>query len=108
MYYHCMYGTRTHYTVCPMQAMRLCANTLTRNNTVGKSMGRERRKNGKYKYANTRVVFELMHATKVSCNVVCIGNTNMLITVISIPSHCAARWEVSPLNVLSRIVPKAQ
>ena len=35
-------------------------------------------KNGKYKYANTRVVFELMHATKVSCNVGFIGYTNML------------------------------
>ena len=56
-------------------------------------MGRERRKNGKYNYSNMRVVFELMHATKVSCNVVFIGNTNIL---ISIPSHCAARWEVSP------------
>ena len=52
-------------------------------------------KNGKYKYANTRVVFELMHATKVSCNVGFIGNSNML---ISIPLHCAARWEVSPLK----------
>ena len=40
-------------------------------------------------------IFELMHATKVSCNLVFIGNTNML---ISIPLHCAARWEVSPLK----------
>ena len=54
-------------------------------------MGRERRINGKYKYANTRVVFELMHAIKVSCNVVFIGNTNML---ISIPLHWSALRKV--------------
>ena len=49
-------------------------------------MGRERRKNGKYKYANTRVVFELMHATKVSCNVVLleIPNANCRVTENSV------------------------
>ena len=29
----------------------------------------EKMENTNMKYANTRVVFELMHATKVSCNV---------------------------------------
>ena len=47
-------------------------------------------------YANTSVVLDLMPETKVSsCNVIFIGNTNML---ISIPLHCAARLEVSPLK----------
>ena len=52
----------------------------------------ERRKNGKYKYANTRVVFVLyMHATKVSCNVV-------LLEIHMLISNCAALWKVSPLK----------
>ena len=114
-------GLRYSYTMCKCTitvlvctvhvhrmpyAVSVCANTFTRS--VGAIYWRKRRKNGKYKYANTRVVFELMHTTKVSWNVVLIGNTNML---ISIPLHCAARWKLSPLKCaqpLSRIEPKAQ
>ena len=44
--------------------------------TVGKSMGTQ--ENGKYKYANTRVVLELMHTT-IECGF--IGNPNMLISI---------------------------
>ena len=67
MYNHCMYGTRTLYRI-PIRMCKYLYSQCTRKckilDTVGKSMGRER------KYANTRV----------SCNVVFIGNTNMLIS----------------------------
>ena len=59
--------------------VRVCANTYSRNvgakyctvhtDTVGKSMGTKEMENI-YKYANTRVVFELIHVTKFSFNVV--------------------------------------
>ena len=45
----------------------------------------ERRKNGKYKYADTKVGFYLMHATKVSCNVVLLE-----IPICKLVSHCTA------------------
>ena len=54
MYYHCMYGTRT--------LVLYVQNTVHRD-TVDKSMGTTEK-------WNTIVVFEWMHATKVSCNVV--------------------------------------
>ena len=64
-------------TVCTVHILpytvSVCANTYTRTVNLGAkyctyshvSVNQwERRKNGKYKYANTRVVFKLMHATK--------------------------------------------
>ena len=54
---------------------KYCTRTYRVTDTVGKSMGTQ--ENGKYKYANMRVVLELMHTT-IGCGF--IGNANMLIS----------------------------
>ena len=68
-----MYGTRTPYLYEYVQNCKYlysyCRCKILYIQTLSVNQW-ERMKNGKYKYANTRVVFELMHATKVSCNVV--------------------------------------
>ena len=99
-------STITVCTVHVHRILRVCANTYTR--TVGANTVQcvhtvrvqtvsvnqwEQRKNGKYKYANTRVLL-LMHATKVSCNVILYWKYQYA----DIPLHCTARWEVSPLK----------
>ena len=68
MYYHCtrMYGTRTPYPYeyVQMPILVLQVQNTVHTDTVRKSMGtKEKWKN---KYENKKVVFELMHATKVS------------------------------------------